>query len=192
MTYGVPVWIKALEKDCNRKIYNRVQRLINIKIAKAYRTTSNEALFTLIGLTPIVIQAEEEARIFSIMRENLQTEIDKDVQLKDWLHPADLVRITELPEDEEIQIYTDGSKNDNGVGAGIAIFIKGKLEEQLKYKLHNNCSNNQAEQMDIVKAIEAIGNIHIRDSRLRTATKYIDSRVTIQSLKNHRNLKNLI
>ena len=46
--------------------------------------------------------------------------------------------------------------------------------------------------MDIVKAIEAIGNIHIRDSRLRTATKYIDSRVTIQSLKNHRNLKNLI
>ena len=126
------------------------------------------------------------------MRENPQTEIDKDVQLKDWLHPGDLVKITELPEDEEIQIYTNGSKKVKGVGAGIAIFIKGKLEGQLKYKLHNNCSNNQAEQMDIVKAIEAIGNIHIRDSRLRTATKYIDSRVTIQSLKNHRNLKNLI
>ena len=24
MTYGVQVWIKALEKECNRKIYNRV------------------------------------------------------------------------------------------------------------------------------------------------------------------------
>jgi hypothetical protein len=24
MTYGIPVWIKALEKECNRKIYNRV------------------------------------------------------------------------------------------------------------------------------------------------------------------------
>jgi len=81
------------------------------------------------------IEAEEEARIFNIMRENSQTEIDKDVQLKDWLHPADMVRITELPEDEEIRIYTDGSKNDKGFGVGIAIFIKGKLEEQLKYKL---------------------------------------------------------
>jgi len=181
MTYGVPVWIKVLEKNCNRKIYNRVQRLINIKMAKACRTTSDEALCTLTGLTPIVIQAEEEARIFNIMRENSQTEIDKDVQLKDWLHPADLVRITELPQDEEIQIYTDGSKNYNGVGAGIANFIKGKLEEQLKYKLHKNCCNIQAEQMFIVKAIEAIGNIHIRDSRLRTATIYTDSRIIKES-----------
>ena len=69
MTYGVPVWIGALEMKCNRKIYNRVQRLINIKIAKAYRTTSNEALCTPTGLTPTVIQAEEEAKIFNIMRE---------------------------------------------------------------------------------------------------------------------------
>jgi ribonuclease HI len=111
------------------------------------------------------------------------------VQVKDWLHPADTVRITELPE-EEIQRYTDGSKNDNGVGAGIAIFIKGKLEQQLKYKLHNNCSNNLDEQMVILKAIEAIENIY-KDSR-RTATIYTDSRVTIQSLKNHRNHTNLI
>ena len=83
MIYGVPVWIKALEKECNEKIYNRVQRLINIKIAKAYRTTSNEALCTLTGLTPIVIQAEEEAKIFNIMRESSRNEIDKDVQVKD-------------------------------------------------------------------------------------------------------------
>ena len=82
-------------------------------------------------------------------------------------------------------------QNDNGVGAGIAIFIKGKLEQQLKYRLRNNCSNNQAEQMATVKAIEAIENIY-KDSRRRKATIYTDSRVTIQSLKNHRNHKNLI
>jgi hypothetical protein len=52
--YGAPVWIEALEKECNETIYNRVQRLINIKTAKAFRTTSNEALCTLTGLTPIV------------------------------------------------------------------------------------------------------------------------------------------
>ena len=88
------------------------------------------------------------------MRGSNQNEIDKDKKARDWLHPAELVRIIETPEEEEIQIYTDGSKNENGVGAGIAIFVKGKIEEKLKYKLHDNCSNNQAEQLAIVKAIE--------------------------------------
>jgi capsular polysaccharide biosynthesis protein len=145
MTYGLPVWIKALDKECNRKIYNRVQRLINIKIAKAFRT-SNEALCTLTGITPIVIQAEEAANIYNTMQKNTYNEIDKDTQPKDWLDPAVSVTITETAEDGDIQIYTDGSKNDNGVGAGIAIFITGNLHQPLKYMLHNNCTNNQAEQ----------------------------------------------
>ena len=93
MVYGAPVWIKALGKECNRKIYNRIQKLINIKIAKAYRTTSNEALFTLTGLTPIVIKAEEETQIFNTMRGNTQNEIDTDEAPKEWLHPAEFVRI---------------------------------------------------------------------------------------------------
>ena len=41
---GAPVWIEALDKESNKTGYNRVQRLINIKIAKAFRTTCNEAL----------------------------------------------------------------------------------------------------------------------------------------------------
>jgi hypothetical protein len=34
----------------------RVQRLLNIRIAKAYRTVSNEALCVITGLTPIDIK----------------------------------------------------------------------------------------------------------------------------------------
>ena len=100
-----------------------------------------------------------------------------------------MVKLLLCPEDEEIQIYTDGSKNENGVGAGIAIFDKGKTEKKLKYKLHNNCSNNQAEQFAIVKAME---NTNISNSRRRIATIYADSKVTIQSIKNYRNHKSLI
>jgi hypothetical protein len=37
---------------------------MNIKIAKAYRTTSNEALCTLTGITPIEIKAEESANVY--------------------------------------------------------------------------------------------------------------------------------
>ena len=37
LLYSAPVWIEALEKESNKAIYNIVQRLINIKIAKAFQ-----------------------------------------------------------------------------------------------------------------------------------------------------------
>jgi ribonuclease HI len=181
--YGVPVWIEELEKECNKTIYNRVQRLKNIKIAIAYRTTSNEALRTLTGLTPIVIQAEEAAKLYT-MRNSQAQETDHEVQPKDWLHPADSVRVTEQQDEPAIQVFTYGSKSENGVGAGIAIFIQSKLVHQLRYTLHNTCSNNQTEQLAIVKALEKIGKLHINDNIPRTETVHTDSRITLQSLKN--------
>jgi hypothetical protein len=51
LLYGAPVWIKVLQKECNKTVYNRLQRLINIKIAKDFRTISNEALCTLTRLS---------------------------------------------------------------------------------------------------------------------------------------------
>jgi hypothetical protein len=63
LLYGAPVWIEALEKECNKTIYNRVQRLMNRKIAKAFRTTSNADLCILTGLTSVVIKAEEAAKL---------------------------------------------------------------------------------------------------------------------------------
>jgi hypothetical protein len=76
----VAVWIEALEKECNKRVYNRLQRLINIKIAKAFRTISNEALYTLTGLKHIVIKAKEVAKLYNIMRKSQVHEIDYEVQ----------------------------------------------------------------------------------------------------------------
>jgi hypothetical protein len=86
----------------------------------------------LTGLTPIVIKAEETAKLYNIMRKSQAHEIDYDVQPKDWLHPADSVRITEQQDEHAMQIFTDGSKSEHGVGAGIAIFIQSKLAYQLR------------------------------------------------------------
>jgi len=69
MLYGVPMWIGAMGKKCNKILYSRVQRLMNIKIAKAYRTTSNEALCILTGTTPIELKAEEAANPYRITRD---------------------------------------------------------------------------------------------------------------------------
>jgi hypothetical protein len=59
------------------------------------------------------------------------------------------------------QIFTDGSKSEHGVGAGLAIFIQSKIAHQLRFTLHNRCSKNQAEQLAIVKALETIEKSNI-------------------------------
>jgi hypothetical protein len=54
LTYGAPVWITALGKERYKTKLIRVQGLINIKIAKAYRTVSHEALCILTGMTLLI------------------------------------------------------------------------------------------------------------------------------------------
>jgi hypothetical protein len=43
LTYGASMWIEAIRKNKNITKYERIQRLMNIKIAKAYRTISYDA-----------------------------------------------------------------------------------------------------------------------------------------------------
>ena len=59
-----------------------------------------------------------------------------------------------------IEVYTGGSRSTSGVGSGIAIFINKHLTFQLKYKLAERCSNNQAEQLAIAKALEKIQDLN--------------------------------
>jgi len=133
------------------------------KIAKFYQITSNEALCILTGTTPIEIKAEEAANLYRITRYKQNHQLGHEVEPKDWTHAADSVKINEQKEGNEhtIHIFTDGSKNEHGVGSGTAIYIQNKLKHQMKHKLHDRCSNNQAEQMAIVKALQAIETIKI-------------------------------
>ena len=51
-------------------------------------------------------------------------------------HPAHVVEITDGQEDSKhnIQVYTDGSKSEHGVGSGIATLTDSKLIDAKKYK----------------------------------------------------------
>jgi hypothetical protein len=49
-----------------RKKITKVQRLLNIKVAKAYRTVSNDALCIITALTPIHIKIKETAELYKI------------------------------------------------------------------------------------------------------------------------------
>jgi hypothetical protein len=55
LSYGAQVSVDSLQRNSNASKLMRIQRLANIKIAKAYRTTSHEALCVLTWMTPIII-----------------------------------------------------------------------------------------------------------------------------------------
>ena len=80
------------------------------------------------------------------------------------------------------QIYTDGSKIGGKVGAGVAIYTDKRLVRKCKYKLQDCCSNNQAEQIVILKSLELLPTLE--DHNTRTVEIFADSKVTLASLKN--------
>ena len=190
LLYGVPVWKNVMNKYCYKAKLIRIQRLINIRIAKAYRTVSNEALCIITGLIPINIKIEETGKYYEITK-GKGIHYDREMEVKNWDHPAKQVKITEAHEESSqyIQAYTDGSKSEVGVGSGIAIFSGNNLKMTLKYRLHKHCSNNQAEQMAVLKTLEYIQTSKAEEKTVLVCT---DSRITLQMLQNQKKNTHLI
>ena len=90
-------------------------------------------------------------------------------------------------EDASVHAFTDGSKHDQGVGSGAVTFKGREVVAKLKLKLDNRCSNNQAEQLAIIKALEEIESLNTHSINPRTATIFTDSQVSLDSLHNPNN-----
>jgi hypothetical protein len=125
----------------------RVQRLINIKIAKPYRTISYDASCLMADVPPIAIVIAEKAQLYKSKHymEGAAYEYDMTVPVTDWPHPARRANILDTSDSISYvtEIYTDGSKIGGKFGAGVAIYTDKTLVRQCKYKLQDFCSNNQ-------------------------------------------------
>jgi len=192
LSKGAPIWIEYLKRKHNVAKLKRVQRLINIKIARAYRTTSHEALCVLTGITPIQMELRSQAKVYYITRGNAQ--IDAPKQYRKWTHTTKAIELKEKCEEREytVEVYTDGSKSLSGVCSGIAISMNKHLTFQLKYKLAERCSNNQAEQLAIAKALEEIQNLSYLQGNQRSAAIHTGSKITMDAIANPRNYQNLV
>jgi len=116
------------------------------------------------------------------------------VEPKNRPHPAEVAAFKAGKEYgiETIQMYTDGSRNEQGFGAGVAMFSGNELVTTLKFRLDNRCSNNQAEQLAIAKALEALEETDIEKNRPGTAAIITDSKISLDSIKNVNNNSYLI
>jgi ribonuclease HI len=131
-------------------------------------------------------QNKRNGRTIKIVRGNRHkiSLSDHDKLPKQWLHPAARIIATDNKTEEStpINIYTDGSKSEQGVGAGIAIKRPGTPTVKLMYRMDTRCSNNQAEAFAILKELEYIQTTHTNEED-KAVTVHTDSR-TLDSLNN--------
>jgi hypothetical protein len=117
---------EAAGKHRNLCKLRRVQRLINIKIANAYRTISYDASCLMAGVQPIAIVIEEKAQLYKSKHymEGAAYEYDMPVPVTDWPHPPRRTNILDTSDSVSYtaEIYTDCSKIGGKVGAGVAIY----------------------------------------------------------------------
>jgi len=66
--------------------------------------------------------------------------------------------------------------SDLGVGAGVVIFLKNNLVTTMQYRLNERCTNNRAEQMAILKALEYIQHMELNEKAVMLHT---DSQITL-------------
>ena len=84
-----------------------------------------------------------------------------------------------MERETSIQVYTDGSKQEQGVVPGAVIFKGSEMIAKLQFKLDNWCSNNQAEQFAILKALEKLEVLTTQSINPLSTTIFTDSRITL-------------
>jgi hypothetical protein len=100
MTYGAPVWEGAITNNKYLQTLHSVQRLINIKIAKAYRTISFEASCVIAGVPPIGLVIDGKVKVYKRKYGLGSSDIVSDTPLPVhvWPRPALEATITETNE----------------------------------------------------------------------------------------------
>jgi len=83
-----------------------------------------------------------------------------------------------------VEVYMDGSKIGDSVGAAGVIFLNGKLVYQLKFKLHGHYFNNQAEQIAILKTLEKLEELQEGKDNDKRVAIFTDSKITLALLQN--------
>ena len=111
------------------------------------------------------------------------------MEKENWNHSAFHVKIIETKADNphNIQAYTDGSKSEGGVGGVIAIYQDNNLMSTLKYRLSERCTNNQAEQIAILKTLEHMQIMETGDKIVLIHTdKPNNASITTKQEKGHK------
>ncbi|GBM85897.1 hypothetical protein AVEN_144324-1 [Araneus ventricosus] len=163
-----------------------------IAITKCYTTISNQALQVLSGCAPLDLKIEleiEVAKQIKIIKKEEIYEGFQNFDCEELMKPWDTISIGwiyfESP-DTGHEIYTDGSKINNQVGAAYVYYYNG-TETACLIRLGNQNTVFMAEVMAISSSIDYCIDKNIRNSKV-----IIDSRSTLMAIKSTEEKRRII
>lgn len=181
--YASPVWAKLMSSKGYKKLH-QLQRRCLIRVTKAYRTTSYHALYLLSGQMDWCSLASQELKLYEVkyLQTTIKYQHEKEISFSQLPPPYERIKSTftiQPAKREHFEVYTDGSKMDDGVGSA-AVLYAGCQESTIRQKkLPDNCSVYQAELVAIQLALE-IQN----EGNIKCCAILSDSKSSLQSLEN--------
>jgi ribonuclease HI len=189
LCYAIQAWFPCLNCHGRRKL-DSIQRKCLVKILKCYRTVSNMALYVLTGIPPITLKATYLVQQFDlryrsgILVSNDQSFCKDDFEwttLRCQTNPSvypDNLKVVLDPEDslnlyglEDLVIYTDGSKQEEGVGLSFVAFDEYGINYWEAVSLRSANSVFQAEAQALLSALrwcrdKQVGKVILRSDSL--------------------------
>lgn len=206
LLYGSLVWWESVKKKYIVKRLNSFQRSAGMAITGAFKTTPADALEVLLNILPLDLQIRRAAvntaiRLYyagwlkvrstghSSILNNMNIDLTKSVDYMNKVDTNETEFSIEIPDrdcwstngvltDKELAVFTDGSKTESGVGAGVFIESLGYEES---FRLPQHCTVYQAELLGIKKAADRLLiGVSGKDIAI-----YIDNKAAITSLASH-------
>ncbi|GBN20167.1 hypothetical protein AVEN_137824-1 [Araneus ventricosus] len=168
LSHGAVAWCLEPTVRIARKL-STIQRPFLLAISGAYRTTSTAALQVILGIPPLHLQLQREARGTALFRLRLPlstkvSDIDpSEIEEKatGWsTHPSEHPSPTQISLDDGgnintgLRIYTDGSKTERGVGAAFCVLTDDNITHKWSTRLSLRNTVFQAEILALLKAVE--------------------------------------
>jgi ribonuclease HI len=187
--YCSSVWVEAVKRKRIVKSLLRVQRLIAIRIVKAFRTVSTEAAIILAGIIPLNLRVEETADLFKIKKVDEYTinginnsDLQRPLNFQNRFHPSKEPIIMTNENNGNLNIYTDGSKLNGHVGCAFTIWDGNQELTFERKRLDNRCSVFQAELLAIKGSLKAILNMFHSNEDLKRIIINSDSISSINAI----------
>nr|XP_015929392.2 uncharacterized protein LOC107456125 [Parasteatoda tepidariorum] len=185
LTYAAPAWFDGIRYYYNRRKLRSIQRLIVLLITKGLRTISYEASYVLAGLVPICIKIQECADIYLKVQPDTLSDTESNLAPRYWLHPGRVASTNNnLDSDDHLLIYTDGSKINNCTGCAFVAYYNDNIIAERSFKLHPNCSNNQAEAFAILPSLNWMNSRD--DFSFNNIILFTDSQVNISKIQDRK------
>ncbi|XP_035214235.1 uncharacterized protein LOC118188013 [Stegodyphus dumicola] len=164
IVYTCPAWWYPPTVKMRNKT-NSIQRIALLAMTKSYKTAPTAALQVIAGIMPLDLKLDMESIIQRTKRgwtdfkyEDLELSRDQiEFPVPKWhSHPAHIQVFgwdNKPPINKGLEIYTDGSKSEDGTGAGFCSFMNGVCHDQFMFKLDKTSTVYQAETLALKSAL---------------------------------------